>query len=49
VRCGQAKKLADFGDDEYHHMLCIEPGVVKEFVPLAPGESLTLAQTITPL
>ena len=25
------QSLADFGDDEYHKMVCIEPGIVSKF------------------
>jgi glucose-6-phosphate 1-epimerase len=35
----KARALSDFGDDEWHHMICIETSNVGEYaVNLAPGE-----------
>ncbi|CAM9718001.1 unnamed protein product, partial [Sphacelaria rigidula] len=42
------QSLADFGDEEYHNMVCIEPGVVSKFYSVAPGETYSLKQVITP-
>ncbi|KAJ6331182.1 hypothetical protein OIU76_009709 [Salix suchowensis] len=34
----KAKTMADFGDDEYKHMLCVEAAVVGKPITLKPGE-----------
>ncbi|PPD88050.1 hypothetical protein GOBAR_DD15042 [Gossypium barbadense] len=34
----KAKALADFGDDEYKHMLCIEAATIEKPITLTPGE-----------
>ncbi|XP_021723435.1 putative glucose-6-phosphate 1-epimerase [Chenopodium quinoa] len=34
----KAKALADFGDDEYKHMLCVEPAAIEKQITLKPGE-----------
>ncbi|TYI24722.1 hypothetical protein ES332_A05G004500v1 [Gossypium tomentosum] len=34
----KAKALADFGDDEYKHMLCVETAAIEKPVTLKPGE-----------
>jgi D-hexose-6-phosphate mutarotase len=40
----KAKEMADFGDDEYQRMVCVESGNVgKNKITLAPGKSATLA------
>eukprot|EP00904_Undaria_pinnatifida_P007942 jgi/Undpi1/4278/HiC_scaffold_17.g07644.m1 len=44
----KAKSLGDFGDEEYHNMVCIEPGIVSKFHSIAPGETYSLKQVITP-
>ena len=44
----KAKAMADFGDEEYKNMVCIEPGIVSDFHNLQPGHSLILEQTIRP-
>ncbi|KAF2317191.1 hypothetical protein GH714_016129 [Hevea brasiliensis] len=33
-----AKAMADFGDDEYKHMLCVEAAAVEKPITLKPGE-----------
>lgn len=42
----KAKRMSDFGDEEYQEMICIEPGLVHQYVHIPPQESLTLSQTI---
>ncbi len=42
----KSKRLDDFGDDEYHNMICVEPGIVTAPQLLQPGEALTLFQDI---
>ncbi|KAL6191732.1 hypothetical protein ACLB2K_038122 [Fragaria x ananassa] len=34
----KAKAMADFGDDEYKHMLCVEAAAIERPVTLKPGE-----------
>lgn len=34
----KAKAMADFGDDEYKHMLCVEAAAVGQPITLKPGE-----------
>ncbi|KAI3416686.1 Glucose-6-phosphate 1-epimerase [Psidium guajava] len=34
----KAKAMADFGDDEYKHMLCVEPASIEKPITLKPGE-----------
>ena len=39
----KAKEIADFGAGDYHHMLCVESGNVKEYtLTVAPGETSSL-------
>eukprot|EP00924_Labyrinthula_sp_SR-Ha-C_P015697 snap_masked-scaffold_4-processed-gene-7.43-mRNA-1 protein AED:0.18 eAED:0.19 QI:0/-1/0/1/-1/1/1/0/302 len=42
----KAKGMGDFGDEEYHNMICVEPGYVKKNVILEPRRTFTLKQTI---
>lgn len=41
--------MADFGDDEYKEMVCVEPGIVSQFHTLQPGHAFVLEQTIRPV
>ncbi|CAI8589947.1 unnamed protein product [Vicia faba] len=34
----KAKAMADFGDDEYKHMLCVEAAAIEKSITLKPGE-----------
>ncbi|EFJ24374.1 hypothetical protein SELMODRAFT_267799 [Selaginella moellendorffii] len=34
----RAKAMSDFGDDEYLHMVCVEPAVIETPITLKPGE-----------
>lgn len=34
----KAKAMADFGDDEYKHMLCLQPAAIEKPITLKPGE-----------
>lgn len=43
----KAKGMGDFGDDEYHHMICVEPGRVSAKEKLQPGKMYILKQTIS--
>lgn len=40
----KAAGMSDFGDDQYHDMICVEPGIL-EAVSLEPGHSASLTQT----
>lgn len=40
--------MADFGDDEYKKMVCVEPGIISAFHKLPPGHAFVLEQTIRP-
>jgi glucose-6-phosphate 1-epimerase len=43
----KSKRLADFGDDEYQRMVCVESGNVKQNQsPLKPGQSAEFTVTI---
>ena len=43
----KAHRMPDFGDEEFHRMLCVETcNVADDAVSLAPGESHSLAATI---
>ncbi|KAJ3149421.1 hypothetical protein HDU89_003785 [Geranomyces variabilis] len=42
----KAKAMADFGDDEFHNMICVEAGSVAKFITLQPGETWTGGQTL---
>jgi glucose-6-phosphate 1-epimerase len=39
-----AAGMSDFGDDQYHDMICVEPGIL-ETVSLEAGHSASLTQT----
>ena len=43
----KSKKLADFGDEEYNRMICIEPGNVSRFDTLKGGEDAVLTQVLS--
>jgi D-hexose-6-phosphate mutarotase len=44
----KSKAMADFGDEEYHRMVCVESGNVgQNQVALAPGEFSTLKVTLS--
>ena len=42
----KAQRMADFGDDEFHTMLCVEPGAVDGPTTLAPGGEFRLKQIV---
>jgi len=43
----KARGMADFGDDEYQLMLCVEVGSVAEWVELSAGDRWTGGQRLT--
>lgn len=43
----KAKSLPDFGDDEYRHMLCVQPASVETAITLKPGEEWKGRQEIS--
>jgi len=45
----KSKKMADFGDDEYQRMICIEPGNVSRKDTLRGGEDAVLTQVLSVL
>lgn len=45
----KAKSLGDFDDNEYHDMLCVEPGLLSGIQPLIPGKEVVFEQQITSL
>jgi glucose-6-phosphate 1-epimerase len=42
----KAAGLADFGNEEYHDMICVEPGILGNDVVLEPGKEAFLKQVI---
>jgi glucose-6-phosphate 1-epimerase len=38
--------MADFGDGEYRHMVCVEAAAVQPPTNLQPGAAWTAAQTL---
>ena len=42
----KAAGMADFGNDEYHDMLCVEPGILGDGNVLEPGKEAWLKQVI---
>ncbi|MBA0622073.1 hypothetical protein Godav_007642 [Gossypium davidsonii] len=42
----KAKALADFGDDEYKHMLCVETAAIEKPITLTPGEEWRWSQEL---
>ena len=42
----KAKAMADFGDEEYKTMVCVEAGAVSKPCSVGPGATLTFAQNI---
>ncbi|KAG0097938.1 hypothetical protein BGZ93_001571 [Podila epicladia] len=46
---GKAAGMADFGDDEFHKMICVEAGQVAEFITLAAGDAWEGSQTLSHL
>lgn len=42
----QAREIADFGDDEYPNMVCVEAGHVSSPVILLPGTAFEASQIL---
>eukprot|EP00730_Choanoeca_flexa_P012506 TRINITY_DN4339_c0_g1_i1.p1 TRINITY_DN4339_c0_g1~~TRINITY_DN4339_c0_g1_i1.p1 ORF type:complete len:290 (+),score=55.59 TRINITY_DN4339_c0_g1_i1:3-872(+) len=42
----KAAAMADFGNEEYKRMVCVEPGCIADKVQLLPGEVFQLNQTL---
>ena len=42
-----AKKMSDFGDDEFAHMVCVEPGFVSNRYFLEPTKEFDASMTVT--
>lgn len=45
----KSKMMGDFGDVEYHDMLCVEPGVLQASQQISSGKKVIFSQTITTL
>ena len=45
----KSKALGDFGDEEYHHMLCVEPGILSGVPELENGKEATFEQVLSVL
>lgn len=45
----KAKAMADFGDDEYHEMICIEPGILSGKDVMEVGQRVEFTQIISVL
>ena len=45
----KAKNMGDFGDEQYHDMLCVEPGILNDVPLLQPNQTLHFTQTISTL
>lgn len=43
----KAKRLGDFDDEEYHDMICVEPGILSGNEGIAPGKEVSFEQVIT--
>jgi glucose-6-phosphate 1-epimerase len=43
----KAAGMADFGNDEYHDMLCVEPGILGDDKVLQPGNEAWLQQVVS--
>jgi glucose-6-phosphate 1-epimerase len=44
----KARALADMDDDGYLSFVCVEPGVVSDYVTIPPGHALSLSQMLIP-
>ncbi|EGC36075.1 hypothetical protein DICPUDRAFT_32417 [Dictyostelium purpureum] len=44
----KSKKMEDFGDEEYHKMICIEIGVINNPVKLSPNQTFQTKHSILP-
>ena len=38
--------MSDFGNDEYHDMICVEPGILGEDIVLEAGKEAMLQQVV---
>lgn len=45
----KAKAMSDFADEQYHDMICVEPGILHDVPALSGGDRATLEQVITAL
>ncbi|MFS7927307.1 putative glucose-6-phosphate 1-epimerase [Helianthus anomalus] len=43
----KTKAMADFGDDEYKHMLCVEAATIEKPITLKTGEELKVRQELS--
>jgi len=45
----KAEAMSDFGSDQYHDMICVEPGLISDVPELPPGKECVFTQTTTAL
>jgi len=45
----KSKGMGDYGDEEYHDMICVEPGVLSGVDKLNAGKKVSFLQKITTL
>lgn len=45
----KSKRMGDFGDEEYHDMICVEPGILGSDEKLSAGKKVSFTQKITTL
>jgi glucose-6-phosphate 1-epimerase len=43
----KAAALADFGNDQYHDMICVEPGLIEDPIVLNPSSEARITQVMT--
>jgi len=43
----KAKGMSDFADEQYHDMICVEPGILSDVPALEPTKEIEFTQTIT--
>lgn len=46
VQVDKSAAMGDFGDSEWKHMLCVEPGFVSTWRRLAAGQEVMLRQVL---
>jgi glucose-6-phosphate 1-epimerase len=45
----KSKQMADFGNEEYNDMICVEPGILGSGEKLSAGKKVSFIQKITTL
>lgn len=44
----KSKALSDMDDEGYLQFVCVEPGVVSDYITVQPNQALNLYQILTP-